>query len=210
MGFSIASRAFRVTLALSTLLLAGCGTADPRPSADDWELPKKGQVDSAMIIGRIGMPPGDEDLRLFGVVFTKEGGGYICGGMPCGEEAFAMPNNYFVVPSLKPGVKYYFQGFSTARAWHSLPVDYDKPIVLKPGQILFVGSHDYVKGKSGFFGPGSFSLQASNKPSELEILQWLHGRSSGSGWEPVIGNRIKVLGGKVGAAQQPAVPTAKK
>jgi len=208
MGFSIASRAFGVTLAVSTLLLAGCGTADPRPSGDDWALPKKEQADAAMIIGRIGMPPGDKDLELYGVVFVKEGGGYICGGTPCGEKAFAI-NDYFVVPHLKPGVKYYFQGFSTARVWHSLPVDYDKPIVLKPGQILFVGSHDYVKGKAGFLGPGSFGLQASNKPSELDMLQWLYGRSAGSGWEPIIANRIKALGGKVAAAQ-PAAPSDKK
>ena len=164
-----------------------------------------------MIIGRIGVPPDEGNLWLYSVVFVKEGGGYICGGtMPCGEEAYAMYNNYFVVPNLKPGVKYYFQGFATGRVFNKLPVDYDKPIVLKPGQILFVGSHDYINGKAGFLGPGSFSLQPSNKPSELETLQWLYGRASGSGWESSIGNRIKSLGGKSAATQRPPVSPAKK
>lgn len=217
MGFSTVSRTFAAALALSTLLIAGCGTFDPRYSEDESNLPKKEAADSAMIIGRIAMPedkkenPDELYLYLFSVVFTKEGGGYICRGtMPCGEEAFTMYNNYFVVPNLKPGVKYYFQGFATGRVWNSLPVDYDKPIVLRPGQILFVGGHDYIDGGSGFFGPGSFNLRPNKKPTELEALQWLYGRSGGSGWESTIASRIKALGGRSATAQQAPAPSAKK
>lgn len=217
MGFSVVGRTFAAALALSVLTIAGCGTFDPRHSEDEWNLPTRENTDSAMIIGRIAMPedkkenPDELYLNLFSVVFTKEGGGYICGGtMPCGEEAFTMYNSYFVVPNLKPGVKYYFQGFATGRVWNSLPVDYDKPIVLKPGQILFVGGHDYLDGGNKLFGPGAFSLRPNKKPTELEALQWLYGRSSGSGWEAVIGNRIKALGGKVAAPQQAPAPSAKK
>jgi hypothetical protein len=173
MGFSILSRAFGVTLALSTLLIAGCAM-DPRYSEDEWKLPKKGDAESAMIIGRIALPenkkenPDGRYLWLYSVVFVKEGGGYICGGtMPCGEKAYTMYNSYFVVPNLKPGVKYYFRGFATGDVFNTLPIEPDKPIVLKPGQILFIGSHDYLDGKNNgaklFFGmAGSYSLRPTD------------------------------------------------
>lgn len=213
----MASRAFAAALALSTLLIGGCGTFDPRHSEDEWTLPMREAADSAMIMGRIGMPedkkenPDELSLNLFSVVFTKEGGGYICGGtMACGEDVYTMYNGYFVVPNLKPGVHYFFNGFATGSVWNSLPVDYDKPIVLKPGQILFVGGHDYIDGGNGFFGPGSFSLRPNKKPTELEALQWLYGRSGDSGWESTIAKRIKTLGGKVATAQKAPVPAAKK
>lgn len=215
MGFSILGRLFGAALALSTLLVAGCGTFDPRLSEDKWILPKRDNAESAMIIGRIAMPenkeenPKDLELLLFDAVFVKEGGGYICGGVPCGEKSYAMYNNYFVVPNLKPGVKYHFQGFVTNRIWNGLPVDYNKPIVLKPGQILFIGSYDYLDGPSKFFGPGSFNIRPNKKPTELEALQWVYTRSGGSGWESTISNRIKALSGNI-VAQQPAVPATKK
>lgn len=219
MSFSILSRVFGVALALSTLLSAGCAT-DPRYSEDEWKLPRKENAESAMIIGRIALPenkkenPDERYLWLFSVVFAKKEGAYFCGGtMPCGEKAYTMYNGYFVVPNIKPG-KYYFRGFATGNVFNRIPVDRDKPIELKPGQILFVGSHDYIDGKNNrtklILGmDGSFNLRPNNKPSELETLQWLYGRSSGSGWESSIGNRIKVLGGKV-AVQHSSVPSAKK
>ena len=219
MGFSKVSRAFGITLALATLLSAGCAT-DPRYSQDEWKLPKMENTESAMIIGRIALPenkkenPDGRYLWLYSVVFGKQGGGYICGGtMPCGEKAYTMYNSYFVVPNLKPG-KYYFRGFATGDVFNTLPIDADKAIELNPGQILFIGSYDYIDNKNSGLKlalgmPGSYSLRPNNKPSELETLQWLYGRSSGSGWESSIGNRIKALGGKVVAAQQSPAPSTK-
>lgn len=222
MKYSIAKRALGGALVMLFLLNAGCAS-DPRYSEDEFQLPKKESAESAMIIGRIALPDNKEEnpegryLWLFRVVFQNpERGVYGCGGtMPCGERAYTMYNSYFVVPNLKPG-KYYFRGFATGNVYNSLPFDKDKAIELKPGQILFLGSFDYLEGEHNgakrFFGlNGSYSLRPAKNPGELQMLQWLHGTSSGSGWESSIANRIKTLGGKVVAeTKQSATPKTKK
>lgn len=212
MRVSFKNHALGIVTAVAILLSTGCAM-DPRHAHEEWKLPKKEAAESAMIIGRIAMPDNKEEnpdsryLLLYDVVFFNTAKtGYFChGNMPCGEKAFTMYNGYFVVPNLKPG-KYYFQGFATGNVFNSLPED--ALIELKPGQILYLGSFDYLEGGhngvKSFIGlNGSYSLRPNKKPTEVEMLQWLYGASNGSGWEPVISKRIKVLGGKTMASSTP-------
>lgn len=191
---------------LVVLVLAGCST--PAIIAEKWKLPKRTSADSAMIIGRIELPnnktenPKGYQLYLNRVVVQSKGRVYFgSGNMPNGEEHFIMDDtNYFVVPNLKPG-KYNITGFVTGNIYNSLSFKDEDAIDVKPGQIIFVGSFDYLEGKQSTLGklaglPGSYSLRQAKHPSELEMLQWLNRVSAGSGWEATIKRRIRELGGK--------------
>ncbi len=188
------------------LFLAGCST--PAIIAEQWKLPKRTSADSAMIIGRIEIPdnkaenPEGLHLYLNRVVVQSWGRVYFgAGNMPNGEGHYIMDDtNYFVVPDLKPG-KYRITGFVTGDTYNSLPSAEKDEIEVKPGQIVFVGSFDYIEGKQSTFSklaglPGSYSLRQSKHPTELEMLQWLNRVSAGSGWEGTIKRRIRELGGK--------------
>ncbi len=181
-------------------LITGCAS---RPNAETWKLPAKENADSAMFIGRIGLPdnklenPDGIVLMLHHVDFRERKRAIYFGN---GEESFVMSNNYFVVPNIKPG-KYHFAGFETGRAYNTLPLDDKSLIEIKPGQIKFVGSFDYVLVKQGALSqlvglPGSYHLRNAKKPTELEMFQWLNRIDSGSGWEPTINKKIRALGGK--------------
>lgn len=191
---------------LLALLMAGCGT--PTLKSDAWNLPMKENAQSAMIIGRIDLPdnatenPKGEHLYLERVVVMSPTGAYICGGyMPCGETNFIMNDkNYFVVPNLKPG-KYYIRGFTTGDVYNSFPVDDKYAINLKAGEILFVGSFDYLDKPQGtvskFFGmPGSFGLRPAKHPTETEILHWLEHAGKGTGWEGNIRHTLAMMHGR--------------
>lgn len=186
------------------LAMTGCGTA--RYPAESWKLPEKKNSGSAMVFGRIEMPRNKEEnpdgmfLLLNDVNFQRPSHVYFhMGDMPRGEDNYVMTNRYFVVPDIPPG-KYCFAGFVTGDTYNSLPCDEDKLLDIKAGQLLFIGSYDYIDGSmSGlkrFFGiPGSYSLRPNKSPSELEMLQWLSRAGEGSGWEKMINKRIRELGG---------------
>jgi hypothetical protein len=187
------------------LVLSGCGTT--RYAAESWKLPERKNPQSAIIFGRIEMPSNKQEnpdglvLRLNDVNFQRPGHVYFhAGNIPRGEDNYVMTNKYFVIPDIPPG-KYYFAGFTTGNVYNSLPYDKDKLIDVKPGQLLFIGSYDYLDGpRSGLreaFGiPGSYSLRPTKSPTELEMLQWLSRAAVGSGWEAAINKRIHALGGK--------------
>src|SRR5512146_999802 len=197
--------AIRLAMALILVpVMAGCGTA--RYPIESWKLPAREAPESAMIFGRIEMPsnkgenPEGLELLLNDVNFQRWGKVYFhSGNVPRGEDSYVMTNKYFVIPNVAPG-KYYFAGFQTGDVYNSLPYSADKLIEIKPGQLLFIGSYDYLDGSmSGlrrFFGvPGSYDLRASKSPTELEMLQWLSRAGAGSGWEGSINRRIRELGG---------------
>ncbi|ADE11450.1 hypothetical protein [Sideroxydans lithotrophicus] len=178
-------------------IFAGCGST--KPKAESWVLPKKEKADSAMLIGYIGYPnnkkenPENNKLYLSEVNFmTKDKAVYFGNGEPNIE----LDNNYFVVPNLKPG-KYYLVSFRTGELFDQLPL-YDEKYVIevKPGQIKFFGSFDFLEYDSSFLGAHSykFSIRKTEKPSELEMFQWLNRVGAGSGWEPAIKKRIHELG----------------
>lgn len=185
-------------LLLLTILLSSCGSVTIMP-AESWKLPAKESAESAMIVGRIGLE-GNKPLAMNAVTFGRRGKGYFHGGtVPRGEEEFLMDNSYFVIPNIQPG-QYLFQGFFANGSYNRLPADEKDLIDIKPGEIKFVGSFDYVEGnlsslRKTFGVPGSFSLVSAQKPTELEMMRWLLRAGNGSGWEPAIKQRIKVLGG---------------
>lgn len=185
-------------LLLLTILLSSCGSVTIMP-AESWKLPAKESAESAMIVGRIGLE-GNKPLAMNAVTFQRWGKGYFHGGtVPRGEEEFLMDNSYFVIPNIKPG-QYWFGGFYANGSYNRLPADKKDFFDMKPGEIKFVGSFDYVEGnlsslRTAFGVPGSFSLVSAQKPTELEMMRWLLRAGNGSGWEPAIKQRIKVLGG---------------
>jgi len=200
------TRAIRPAMFLVLIsLLAGCGTV--RYPVESWKLPVKKDPESAMIFGRIEMPsdkkenPDGKVLLLNDVNFNLKGKVYVyMGHVPRGEKNFVMTNKYFVVPNIKPG-KYHFAGFTTGNVYNSLPRGDDKLIDVKPGQLLYIGSYDYLDGtlsglRMAFGIPGSYSLRPNKSPSELEMLQWLERAGEGSGWETAISQRIRQLGGR--------------
>jgi len=186
---------------ITAVAVAGC--AGPRPvPAESWTLPAKESPETAMFVGRIGRYGNDKQLILNYVNFQLWGKVYFYGGYaPKGEKNFVMDNNYFVVPNVKPG-KYWFAGFHATGYYNGLPAKKDDFIDIKPGQVKFAGSFDYVDGTSNTLRtivgiPGTFSLKPAAKPSEIEMLRWLLRVGNGSGWEPAIKQRIRELGGQL-------------
>lgn len=183
-------------LALAVVItLAGCIS---NPSADTWKLPRKENNNSAMIVGRIDVPhnkaenPGGDKLYLQSVNFMLKDRIYYFDGS--GEKNYVLDNNYFVVPNIKPG-KYYFRGFTTANGFNSVSDGSsanDKDMFeVKPGEIKFIGSFDYIKNDRGVIEKlkktGTFQLRRASHPTEQEMLQWLKRVGAGSGWESSIG-----------------------
>jgi hypothetical protein len=108
-----------------------------------------------------------------------------------------------VVPNLKPGtyrIASFYAGMYHAMRKADIKVD------VRPGQIKFVGSFDYVQYEPGTmrqianvvsnYKQYEFGLKKASHPTELEMFQWLNRVSAGSGWEPAIQKRIRELGGK--------------
>ena len=184
---------------IAALMLGGCGGTPIFPS-ETWTLPAKEKPETAMLIGRLGLPD-NKHLNLHWVTVQEWGKVYFYSGqVPKGEPNFVMDNNYYVVPNLKPG-KYYFAGFAARGGYNLFPANKEDFIDLKAGQVRFLGSFDYTEGSSNTLlevlrVPGSFSLKAAKQPSELEMLRWLLRVGNGSGWEPAVKQRIKELGGK--------------
>jgi hypothetical protein len=186
---------------VAALMLGGCG-GTPIIPAESWTLPAKAKPETAMLIGRLGLPD-NKHLNLQWVTVQEWGKMYMYSGtVPKGETNFVMDNNYFVVPNLKPGKKYYFAGFAARGAYNSFPANKEDFIELKAGEVRFVGSFDYSEGSTNTLRevvrvPGTFSVKPAKQPSELEMLRWLLRVGNGSGWEPAVKQRIKQLGGKV-------------
>lgn len=179
------------------LTIGGCASAPPK--AEAWKLPSKKNAESAMIIGRIGAPGNaaeDSDNVVREVVIKNHDFGFYSQGH--GEENFIMDNSYYVVPNLKPG-RYNFFRFVTDNASYKVS-DKDEIIELKPGQILYLGSLDFIPHEQSFSekfrNKGTYELKRAPHPSELEMLQWLRRVGKGSGWEKYINTRIRALGGE--------------
>lgn len=185
---------------ITALVAAGCGGPTIHAS-QNWQLPAKTSPESAMFVGRIGLPDG-KYLALRDVNFQRWGKAYVhMGTVPRGEKNFIMDNNYFVIPNVKSGT-YWFAGFYAASAYNRLPADKKDFIEIKPGEVKFIGSYDYFDGKLSTLRmslgiPGAFGLQANRKPSEAEMLKWLITVGNGSGWEPAIQQRARALGAKL-------------
>lgn len=188
-----------VMYVLALVLLTGCGST--KPPAESWMLPKKESTDSAMLIGRIDYPVKKKDstdtntVYLSEVNFMRKDKVYFGNGEP----NFELDNNYFVVPNIKPG-KYWMNSFRTGKLFNQLPLYDDKYLVdVKAGQIIFVGSYDLFVYDSSFLGAHSykFNIKKSDRPTELEMFQWLNRIGMGSGWEPTIRKRIRELGGRL-------------
>lgn len=181
-------------------IISGCASY---PNPETWKLPAREDAKSAMFIGRIALPDNKDEnpdglvLKLDAVDFRDRNRAIYFGN---GEKSFVMSNNYFVVPNIKSG-KYHLAGFNTGKVYNTLPLDDEDLIEIKPGQIKFVGSYDYLNIEQGVLSKmvglsGSYNLRKAKKPTELEMLQWLNRIGNGSGWEPAIKKRIRELGGK--------------
>ncbi len=152
-----------------------------------------------MIIGRLDYPdnksenPKNNSLDIYNVDFWKDGKSVYFNAN--GEPSITLNNNYFVVPNLQPG-KYYFVGFKAGKNYYKLPRFDDKYMVeVKPGQIVYYGSIDYIDGREpGWFREGTYSLRKVAKPSEREMLQWFYQYSDGTGWDLIIKKRLQALG----------------
>lgn len=172
---------------------------DPKQSLG--VIPKKENADSAMIIGFFDYPnnkkenPENNKIYLSEVSFMKKDKAVYFGN---GEPNIALDNNYFVVPNLKPG-KYYLVGIHAGKLSNQLPpFDERFAIDVKPGQIKFFGSYDYLEYQKTFLlaHAYSFNIRKTERPSELEMFQWLNRAGAGTGWEPAINKRIRELGGQ--------------
>lgn len=191
----------------AVLVLTACGPIKPEP--EQWRLPKKADPDSGMIIGRIDFSDNKKEnpeklaLNLVIVEFRDTASNVHFGNK--GEDHTIMSNNYFVVPNLKPG-KYQLSSFQVGKVYHGLYFEDGYRYEVKPGQIKFVGSLDYLNEELGTLKKVAmvlggrptlhYALRPAPRPSELEMLQWLNRISAGSGWENTIKKRIKELGGQ--------------
>lgn len=183
------------------LLMTGCETV--KPHAHSWSLPKKGDANTGMLIGRLEYPnnpatnPKNLVLNLHNVEFRNEAQALRFGNK--GEESYIMDNNYFVVPNLKPGT-YRFVSFRVGQLFHGLGHEDGFTYEVKPGQIKYVGSIEYSQYQQSFLQKMgktlNYSVTKVQQPTEMEMLQWLNKTSAGSGWEPSIRKRMLELGGR--------------
>ena len=141
-----------VWAAIVVVVLAISGCAPQIYPAEQWTLPAKTSPETAMFVGRIGLPDGKR-LNLLDVNLQHWGKVYFhAGTVPRGEKNYVMDNNYFVVPNVMPG-KYWFAGFYAAGAYNGLPAQKSAFIDIKPGEVVYLGSWDYYSGKlSGQIG----------------------------------------------------------
>jgi hypothetical protein len=63
-------------------------------------------------------------------------------------------------------------------------------VIQKPG-IYFLGSYKYKPVKTGFFEPGKYDLEESDKPTEAEVLHDLLKLVKGTPVEPKLQARLK-------------------
>lgn len=203
----MASTKMPITLVLClVVLLAGCGPT--KPDAEQWRLPKKENVNSAMLVGRLDYPDSKTEnpdrymLNLRNVEFRDVSQAVHFGDK--GEHNVILANNYFVVPNLKPGT-YRFTSFRAGSVYHNFrKADYKFDI--GPGQIRFVGSIDYMAYEPSTlrkignalsnYKQYEYGVKKAPHPTELEMFQWLNRVSAGSGWEPVIQKRLRELGAR--------------
>jgi hypothetical protein len=199
-GMALIKRLPALAVSLAIILgLAGCGTT--KPEAHSWKLPKKENADSGMIIGRLDFPnnkkenPDNLVLRLENVELRNEAQAVRFGHV--GETRYIMANNYFVVPNLKPGT-YRFTSFRVGNLFHGLYGEEGFTYEVKPGQIKFIGSLDYLQYDQSFLEKLGkkvhYTIRKAERPTELEMLQWLSTTSAGSGWESAISKRIAESG----------------
>lgn len=189
-------------LCLSLVIVSTLTACASNPNSETWKLPKKERPDSAMIIGRIDLPrnksenPNGNTLPLRAVNFMMKDKGYYWDGS--GEKNFIMDNNYFVVTNIKPG-KYFFRAFATPTSMNSVSEssspDEKDMFEVKPGEIKFIGSFDYVENSRSFMdkvkNTGSYQLRKATHPTEQEMLKWLMRISAGSGWESSIQQKLR-------------------
>ena len=84
------------------------------------------------------------------------------------------------------GVTKYFGAFRAVN---------DISFEVKPGEIKFIGSFDYVKNDRSVMesikNTGTFTLRRASHPTEQEMFQWLKRVGAGSGWESSINRHIQ-------------------
>lgn len=187
------ARIFKTIIAM--LLVVGFVTSCAHKPRGPWKMPAKKNANSAAIFGSMTLP-GDKYLLLRNINLMKKGKVY--GGLgrrALGEKTVIMGDNSFIAPNVEPGT-YFIAGFDAGNVYHVIPPKQIKYFKVRPGQMKFYGSYHYIEGKRSMFGPGSFSLRRTKKPSELTLLRWLESISYGTGWEKPISKRIRRLGGK--------------
>lgn len=192
----------KAALALLLLMvLAGCSSTITKPDPGAWKLPKKEEASSGMIVGRLDMPGNKKEnpeglTLLLGDVWLYDLSKTIRMG-PDLEDPDIMANNYFVFTNVKPG-KYKLVSFF-AGVRHGLYGEDGYTVDVKPGQIKFIGSYDYLEHKPTLWQTlrktGTYGLRKAEHPTELEMFQWLERIGGGSGWEPAIRRRLQELGG---------------
>jgi len=182
-------------------LFSGCSSTITKPNPAKWQLPHKEDAKSGMIIGRLDVPANKTEnpeglTLLLGNVMLSDLGKSVHFG-PELQDPDIMSNNVFVFSNVKPG-KYKMIAFY-AGVNHGLYGESGFTVDVKPGQIKFLGSYDYIEHERTFFQrmrkTGTFGLRKATHPTELEIFQWLNSIGQGSGWEPAIRERILELGG---------------
>ena len=183
-------------------VLTGCSSTINKPDPMSWRLPHKSSPDSGMIIGRLEMPANkkenpEEHTLYLGNVMLNDLGKVVRMNYDL-QDPDIMENNYFVFSNIKPGKYKMVAFFASVR--HGLEGVDGYTVEVKPGQIAFLGSYDYIKNEPTLFQKlrktGSFGLRKAQHPTELEMFQWLDRIGSGSGWELAINKRIQELRGQ--------------
>lgn len=184
------------------VVLTGCSSTINKPNPMTWKLPHKTSPDSGMIIGRLETPANKKEnpeghTLYLGNVMLNDVGKFVRMNYDL-QDPDIMENNYFVFSNIKPG-KYKMVAFF-ANIRHGLAGVDGYTVEVKPGQIAFLGSYDYIKNEPTLFQKlrktGTFGLRKAQQPTELEMFQWLEKIGSGSGWESAIRKRIQELSGQ--------------
>jgi hypothetical protein len=174
---------------VQTLLLAGIclalsacmGVGPVRPVQDSQ---------NALVYGHLQLPGGKKVHQL---VMHEYGETYIT-PFKNPPQAHIDVNGNFFFENVKPG-KYYLHRFLGERKMYVMPyrsmAEVDAAtFIVKPGNIVYIGSFEVLRSHQDTPGPGNFELRPIDKPGRLAILRHIADSTQGTGWDERIESHI--------------------
>ena len=160
-------------------LLAGCAT-NPFEHA-----PAAGK---GAVAGRL---TGDA-TRPYAVLVLPAGQGFAMNVTT--PKAYPNENGDFLLPNLAPG-NYVLAGFSDGQRpyWFNRKVSAGRCVVVRAGEVAFLGSYRLIEGQSPEIGERFYGLERLEKSDAREVLEHLRAQTGDPAWAGMIGKTLARL-----------------
>lgn len=166
-------------LACTLALLAGCAT-NPFEHAPD--------AGKGAVAGRL---TGDA-TRPYAVLVLPAGQGFAMNVTT--PKAYPNENGDFLLPNLAPG-NYVLAGFSDGQRpyWFNRKASAGRCVVVRAGQVAFIGSYRLVEGQSPEIAEHFYGLEWLDESDAREVLGRLRAQTGNPAWAGVIGKALTQL-----------------